>query len=354
MILKLKVWLLKRLLNDVAKKGIEGDVHLAHINKFEDKLLKAVGGEGSVNPKTGLKQYKGGGGGQSQNTSNTLDPNIVPYVTDALSKQQQLYNQGAPSYYGGQTYVDPSSQTNMAMQMGEQRAMDGNPLVGQAQETVGNLQTQVNPAMAGYNRLQGGSALTNATARGDYLQNNPNFDRVMATAGRKVSDIYNTATNNTFSDVSRAGRYGSNAHANLQAGNAGKLAQSLSDTAGQYSYQNYANERGMQENAINNQFNQQMQATQGMGALSEQQAGRQLQASQMAPSLAQADYQDIDRLAQYGKMREGYDQTALNSDIARHDYGQNAQQQHLANYTNAVWGAPGGSQSTTTSSGGGK
>ena len=353
MILKLKVWLLKKLLNDVSKHGHDGDVYLAHINKFEDKLLKTVGGEGSINPDTGLVQYKGGGGGSSQ-TTNELDPNVVPYVRDALSEQQRLYREGAPEYYGGQTYLDPSSQSNMAMQMGEQRAMNGNPLVSQAQTAVGNLTSQVNPAMANYNRLQGGSALTNATARGDYLQNNPNFNAVMETAGRKATDMYNTATNNTFSDVSQAGRYGSNAHANLQAGNAGKLAQSLSDTAGQYAYQNYGAERGMQENAINQQFNQQMQATQGLGSLSEQQAGRQLSASQLAPTLAQADYQDIDRLAQYGQMREGYDQTALNADIARHDYGQNAQQQHLSNYTNAVWGAPGGSTSSTSQSGGGK
>ena len=61
MILKLKVWLLKKLLNDVSKHGHDGDVYLAHINKFEDKLLKAVGGEGSINPDTGLVQYKGGG-----------------------------------------------------------------------------------------------------------------------------------------------------------------------------------------------------------------------------------------------------------------------------------------------------
>ena len=31
------------------------------------------------------------------------------------------------------------------MNLGEQRAMDGNPLVGQAQTTVANLQTQINP-----------------------------------------------------------------------------------------------------------------------------------------------------------------------------------------------------------------
>ena len=44
MILKLKVWLLKKLLKDVAGYGIEGDTKLAHINDFEDKLLKSVGG----------------------------------------------------------------------------------------------------------------------------------------------------------------------------------------------------------------------------------------------------------------------------------------------------------------------
>ena len=55
-----------------------------------------------------------------------------------------------------------------------------------------------------------------------------------------------------------------------------------------------------------------------------------------------------------GNAQAGFDQTALNADIARHDYGQNAGQQHLSNYTNAVWGAPMGSTSTTSNSGGGK
>ena len=82
MILKLKVWLLKKLLNDVSKHGHDGDVYLAHINKFEHKLLKAVGGEGSLNTDTGLVQYKGGGGGGNSQTTNELDPNVVPYVTD--------------------------------------------------------------------------------------------------------------------------------------------------------------------------------------------------------------------------------------------------------------------------------
>ena len=107
-------------------------------------------------------------------------------------------------------------------------------------------------------------------------------------------------------------------------------------------------------NAQQQNFSNQLSATQGLGSLSEQQAQRQMNASQMAGGLANDQYQDIDRLSQYGQMQEGYDQTALNADIARHDYGENAQAQLLGNYTNAVWGAPGGSTSTTSNSGGGK
>lgn len=300
MILQFKVWLLKKLLNDVSKHGVEGDTKLAHINEFEDKLLKAVGGEGSINPSTGLVQYKGGGGGSSQ-TTNELDPNVVPYVRDALSKQQALYNEGAPEYYAGQTYLDPNANQTNAM----------NQMVAQAQ--------------AGSPVLNNATNLGNQMIQGDFLQNNPNFNAVMDTAGRKATDLYNTATQGTMSDVSQAGRYGSDAHARLQAGNAGKLAQSLSDTAGQYAYQNYANERANQNQAMN-----------------------------QAQNLASNQYYDANQLMNVGNTQAGFNQTALDADIARHDYGQNAQSQHLANYTNAVWGAPSAGSSTTSNSGGGK
>ena len=290
-------WLAK----DLGKLGREGDTELAHVNPWEQKLLKAVGGSGTINPITNLKEFKGGGGGGNSQTTNELDPNVVPYVKDALSKQQALYNQGAPDYYGGQTYLSPNAQQQQAINQMTANANVNDPM------------------------LQNSTNLNNSMIQGDFLQNNPNFDAVMSTAGRKASDIYNTATQSTASDASQAGRYGSNAHARLQAGNAGKLAQSLSDTAGQYAYQNYANERGNQINAMNN-----------AGTI----AGNQNIGAQ--------------NLMNAGGYQAQFDQTALDADIARHDYGQNAQQQHLANYTNAVWGAPGGSTSSTSQSGGGK
>jgi hypothetical protein len=294
--IKLYNWLAK----DLGKLGREGDTELAHVNPWEQKLLKSVGGSGTINPITNLKEFKGGGGGSSQ-TSNELDPNVVPYVKDALSKQQELYNQGAPEYYGGQTYLDPNSQQQQAMNM-----MTAN--------------ANVNAPM-----LQNATNLNNQMIQGDFLQNNPNFDAVMNTAGRKATDLYNNAMTNTNSQASMSGRYGSDAHAKMASNNSSNLAQSLADTAGQYSYQNYANERGNQINAMNN-----------AGTI----AGNQNIGAQ--------------NLMNAGNAQAGFDQTALNADIARHDYGQNAQQQHLSNYTQAVWGAPGGSRSTTSQSGGGK
>jgi hypothetical protein len=111
----------------------------------------------------------------------------------------------------------------------------------------------------------------------------------------------------------------------MASNNSSNLATSLANTAGQLSYDNYANERGNQINAMNN-----------------------------AGSIAGNQNIGAQNLMQAGGYQAGFNQSALDADISRHDYSQNAAQQHLGNYTNAVWGAPGGSQSTTTSSGGGK
>ena len=47
--LKDKVELFKFLYDEVAKEGRKGDTELAHINKWESKLLKIFGGSGLKN-----------------------------------------------------------------------------------------------------------------------------------------------------------------------------------------------------------------------------------------------------------------------------------------------------------------
>ena len=66
-----KVELFKSLYHDIASKGHQEDIHLAHINEFERKLLIMHGANGTVLEETGLPQYFGGGGGGSAAPSTT-------------------------------------------------------------------------------------------------------------------------------------------------------------------------------------------------------------------------------------------------------------------------------------------
>ena len=58
-----KIKLFKQLYKEITAHGHPEDVHLAHVNEYERKLLIAHGGCGTVNDETGLTQYFGGGGG---------------------------------------------------------------------------------------------------------------------------------------------------------------------------------------------------------------------------------------------------------------------------------------------------
>ena len=44
-------------LSKTAKKGRFGDTELVHVNEQEKELLESLGGSGTINPETGLKEY---------------------------------------------------------------------------------------------------------------------------------------------------------------------------------------------------------------------------------------------------------------------------------------------------------
>jgi len=44
-------------LSELANKGRYGDTELAHVTKEEQNLLKSMGGSGTINPETGLKEF---------------------------------------------------------------------------------------------------------------------------------------------------------------------------------------------------------------------------------------------------------------------------------------------------------
>jgi hypothetical protein len=243
-----------------------------------------------------------GGGGESQTTA-TIDPMLRPYVSYGLNEAQRLYQSSNPDFYPNQTFVSPSETTQMALQAQQNRALGGNPLLPAAQQQQQDV------------------------ISGQYLQNNPFFNQAMGGAAEAATSRYFDAINQAQSGASQAGRYGSNAQENLFNRAGSTLSNTLANTAGDLMFRNFANERAMQDAA-----------------------------AVRAPQLAMADYADIGQLANVGQAQEGYQQAALEDDIARFNFEQNLPQNKLNQFLTQIAGVPQGSESTTTqsSSGGGK
>jgi len=341
-----------------------------------------------------------GGGGESQ-TQQGIDPMLKPYVQYGLNEAQNLYQSATPNYYPGQTYVGPSQATQAALQAQQNRALGGNPLLTQAQANIGNLQTatnvanpmfqniysnaQTSPSLA--NSVYGGLAsgqmgnmaqpLNQFSASGGYLGSNPYFNQALAGAGQAATNQYFDAINQAQSGASQAGRYGSNAQENLFNRAGSTLASTLANKAGELAYNQYGMERGLQESALGRlgatsaqditnrlagaqaltgvgqqTLQNQLSAASGLAGTSGQDLSRQLAAGQAAPALAEADYGDINKLLQVGQQMEDYQGAALESDIDRFNYGQNLPQNKLNQFLSQVYGAPMGTTSTTTQSGG--
>jgi hypothetical protein len=231
-------------------------------------------------------------------TKSTIDPTIQPYLTYGLTEAQKMYQGGGPKYYGGPTYVSPSTSTNTGLQALEARASLGNPLLASAQK-----------------QLQG-------TVSGDFLSGNPFFQGAFQPAARAAQGKFLDTMGDISSKASLAGRYGSGAMGTLQDRAAGIFGQSLADTAGSLAYKNYADERARQEAA-----------------------------TLAAPEMAGADYQDIQNLLKAGQAREAYTGAQQKSDIEKFNFLQNQPQQNISDYLSMVYGNPLGKVGSSTTSG---
>jgi hypothetical protein len=227
-----------------------------------------------------------------------IDPTIQPFLSFGLGEAQRLYQAGGPQFFTGDTFVRPSETTQTGLQALEQRAAQGNPLLGSAQQ---QLQREIS---------------------GGFLGGNPFFQGAFAPAAQAATTQFQKAIGDIGSAASRAGRYGSGAMERLQGQASNQLAQQLANTAGALAYQNYGAERQ-----------------------------RQAAATMAAPQMAQADYQDIQNLLNAGQLREGYTGQQLQSDINRFNFQQNAPQQNLATFLSSVYGNPLTRQGQTTQAG---
>ena len=298
--IKLKIWLYNWLAKELGRLGREGDTELAHVNTWEANLLKAHGGSGTINPVTGLREFKGGGG--SSETTSKIDPAILPYITYGLGESKGLYQAAGPNYYPASTYVGAGSKTEEAMRETADRARAGNPLLSTAQ----NEQL--------------------STIRGDRLSaGNPYFADMMSSAARPAISEFNTAIRDIGSRTAASGRYGSGAMGEMESKATDNLATALTGEASKLAYSNYGAERTRQDAAIAS-----------------------------APQMAAADYADINQLMNVGQQEEDYERQALEADIARFEYNENKPYMKLDSYLSGAYGAPTPINTTTSSSGGGK
>lgn len=241
-----------------------------------------------------------GGGSTPGGTSTTsIDPSIKPYVEYGLQEAKKQYEGAGPQFFAGQTYVSPSDATNQALQMAQQRATAGSPLVQAAQQQ--QLET-----------IQGRGV-------------NPFLQGALSAAYQPTVEAAQEATRGLQSQASTAGRYGSAAMGQIAGRQAAELGRGLGGSLSNLAYQS-----------------------------SEAEAARQAQASTNAPTMAQADYGDIQALLKTGQAGEQYDQAALTDAMNRWNYEQQLPQQKLQQFTNLFTQMPAGQTTTTTPTSGGK
>ena len=330
-------------------------------------------------------------------TETRIDPRLVPFVEQGLQGAQSLFQTGqipgayVPKFYQGPTYVGPSEFTEQAIQSAAQTAQQQSPLVQKAQQAAQSLTGFQSPGAGMFQNIYGaaqpqaagmyrdiygraGEVAADQTAGGAYLGMNPFLQGTFAAAARPIEQRFQSQIQDIASQASRAGRFGSSAMGQLQAGAAESLASNLSGLGERLAFQGYQAERQFQEQALNRQqqaqqqalINQlaaaagigqgqyqglstQLQAAQGLTGAAQGAAGIQLQAANIAPALAEQDYAGAQKLLQAGQLQEQYQRQVLQDAINRYNFQQEAPYRALSQYSAFLSGFPQGAQQAAPS-----
>jgi outer membrane lipoprotein SlyB len=232
-----------------------------------------------------------------------IDPALLPYLQTGLQRAQELFLTGPqPTFFPGQTYVAPSEQTLAALTQQEQAAAAGAPVLQQAQQAYQQSLGQIG-----------------TTAAGGFLGGSPYREALIQAATRPLVQQYEqTVLPGIASGFSRAGRYGSGAMEQAQARATEAFGRSLGDVSATLAAQDYARERGLQQ-----------QAQIAQSAL-----------AQAAPSFFQSSFLPAQALSAVGAAREQIALQPLQEQIARFNFGQITPRQSLQTFLSSVYGSP--------------
>ena len=238
-----------------------------------------------------------------QVTTSQIDPALRPFLTQGLERARELFLTGPqPTFFPGQTYVAPSAQTEQALAQQEALATGAQSTLQQAQQAY-----------------QASLGQIGQTAAGGFLQGNPYQQAMLAAATRPLTQQFGEQVlPGVASLYSRAGRYGSGAMERALGGATEAYGRALGDVSANIVGQDYARERGLQQ-----------QAQMGQAAL-----------AQAAPSFYQQQFLPSQTLAQVGAAREAISAQPLQEQMARFQFGQQQPIQSLMSYLSSVYGTP--------------
>ena len=270
----------------------------------------------------------GGSSAPSTTTQKTEPPGFIkPYLEQGAEESFRRYlSPNQPQFFPGSTVVPFSEPTQRALDLTQQRAVDGSPTVDAAQGYVQNT-LNVPPTS------QFGNA-TNPYATNPSAGGNPFLD---ATFNRAADQVQNRLQ----SSFAGSGR-------NIGAARA-PAALELNDLANTVyggAYQQDANRQFGYDQIGAGTFD----AERGrMLSDLQQQRGIQLGAAGMAPGLATTDYQDLAALEGVGGRYEDQAGQRIDEQISRFNFDQNAPDMNLDRYLARIQGAfPGQSVTQST------
>jgi hypothetical protein len=240
----------------------------------------------------------GGSSSSPQRTTTTTEPPafIRPFMEYGAQQSRALYETGGPSYYGGNTVVPFSQQTEAALGVTEARAMGGSP---------------VNQAAQNYATGILGSAPTSQFGGAS----NPYLDAQF----NRAADATQQRLQSGFAGNGR----------NIEAARPA-ASQELNDLATGIYGGAYENERNRMAEDLARQRSTQF----GVAGLS--------------PQLANQDYVDLNALQGVGGQVEDLTGRLMEDQAARWDFSQNAPQMNLDNYIARVTGSYPGQNATQT------
>jgi len=222
---------------------------------------------------------------QSTTQTSSIDPALLPYLTQGLERAQSLFLTGQqPEFFPGQTYVSPSAATTESIAQQEAIARQQSPVLQQAQQA-----------------FQSSLGGIGQTAQGGFLNANPYQQQMIQAATRPLEQAFSQQVLPGISSLfSKSGRLGSGAMERALGTATEGYGRALGDITANIAGTQFQQERGLMQ-----------QAQLGQAAL-----------AQAAPSIYGQQFLPAQALGQVGMQQEAIAAQPLQEQLARFQFGQ--------------------------------